>query len=83
MFALSDLKHTRVYQEALEEGEAKGRQQGEARLVLRLLTRKLGNLPPAIQNTIQHLSTEQLEDLGETLLDFVSIAELNRWLAEY
>jgi len=90
MFALSDLKQTRVYQEALEEGkqegeargEAKGRQQGEARLALRLLTRKLGNLPPATQNTIQQLPTEQIENLGEALLDFASIIDLDRWLVE-
>ena len=37
MLGLSDLKQTRVYQEALEE---------EARsLVLRILTRKLGEIP--------------------------------------
>jgi predicted transposase/invertase (TIGR01784 family) len=29
MFNLSDLKNTRVYQEALEEGREEGRQQGE------------------------------------------------------
>ncbi len=29
MFGLSELKQTRVYQEALEEGERKGEQKGE------------------------------------------------------
>ncbi len=36
MLGLSELKQTRVYQEALQEGEAV--------IVVRLLTRRLGNL---------------------------------------
>ena len=55
-------------------------QQGEAKVVLRQLKRRFGQLPPHITETIQKLSVEKLEDLGEALLDFESQADLINWL---
>ncbi|MCA2660135.1 MAG: DUF4351 domain-containing protein, partial [Microcystis sp. M049S2] len=66
--------------EGIQEGEAIGLQKGEANLVLRLLKRRFGELPPHITETIQKLTVEQLEDLGEALLDFESQADLINWL---
>lgn len=60
MFNLTDLKQTRVYQEAFAEGN----QQGEANLVLRLLNRILGKTSPILIEQIRGLSVEQLENLG-------------------
>ncbi|MDJ0559592.1 MAG: DUF4351 domain-containing protein, partial [Microcystis sp. M53599_WE4] len=65
---------------AIQQEEAIGLQQGEAKLVLRLLKRRFGELPPHITETIQKLSVEKLEDLGEALLDFDSQADLINWL---
>lgn len=48
--------------------------------MLRLLKRRFGELPPHITETIQKLSVEKLEDLGEALLDFESQADLINWL---
>lgn len=81
MFNLSDLKQTRVYQEALAEGEEIGRQR-EISLVLRLLTRRLGQISSLLIEQIQELSVEQLENLGEALLDFSNEEDLRQWLAE-
>ncbi|MFM6404524.1 MAG: DUF4351 domain-containing protein, partial [Microcystis sp.] len=55
-------------------------QQGETKVVLRQLKRRFGELPPNITETIQKLSVEKLEDLGEALLDFESQADLINWL---
>ena len=49
-------------------------------LVLRLLTRKVGELPEDVRQIVETLSLEELENLGEALLDFTSIADLQRWL---
>jgi hypothetical protein len=65
---------------AIQQGEAIGLQKGEANLVLRLLKRRFGELPPHITETIQKLSVEKLEDLGEALLDFETQADLINWL---
>jgi hypothetical protein len=68
-----------------QRGEVKGKTQGrveEARsLVIRLLTRKLGNVSPTLLAKIEALPLERLELLGEDLLDFTSIANLEQWLA--
>jgi predicted transposase YdaD len=84
MFTLSDLKQTRVYQDALLEGKQEGRQEGEQQkaqsLVLRLLTRRLGKLDGRYTKAIEKLEIAQLDELAEALLDFVNISELDRWL---
>ncbi|MBE8994306.1 DUF4351 domain-containing protein [Microcystis aeruginosa] len=65
---------------AIQKGRIEGIQQGEANLVLRLLNRRFGELPPHITETIQKLSVEKLEDLAEALLDFNIQADLINWL---
>jgi len=76
MFLLTDIKQTRVYQEARQEGR-----QVEASLMLkRLLSKRFGKLNDRRLEAIDSLSLEQLEDLGEALLDFTDIAELDSWL---
>jgi predicted transposase YdaD len=90
MFGLSEFKQTRVYQEALEEGEQRGEQRGEqtgaireARsLVLRQLSRRVGTLPPSAETQVQALAPPQLEALGEALLDFTQLDDLTNWLQE-
>ncbi len=73
-----------MYREAKAEGEEigvqRGRQEGERSLVLRLLTRRVGELPEALRSPLDSLSLEQLESLGEALLDFSTIADLEHWL---
>ncbi len=75
MFELADLKKTKVYQEALTEEAVK--------LVLRLLNRRLGEVPQSLTEQISGLSVELLEDLGEALLDFTSETDLRQWLEQH
>ena len=44
----ADFRQTRVYQEVLAEGREEGRQEAEAMLLIRLLSRRLGSLSEAI-----------------------------------
>jgi predicted transposase/invertase (TIGR01784 family) len=76
MFLLSDIKQTRVYQEARQEGE----QAGEVRLVLRLLSKRFGEIDDRRIQVINSLTLEQLDNLGEALLDFGELADLDNWL---
>jgi predicted transposase/invertase (TIGR01784 family) len=87
-----ELQQTRVYQEAKAEGEIKGEARGEARglergrtegeqaLVFKQLTRKLGKIEPEIQARVNRLTIEQIESLGEDLLDFTLMGDLLAWL---
>lgn len=72
------LKETRVYREIKEEG----REEGQRSLILRQLTRRVGELSQEVRSQVEALSLEQLEDLGEALLDFTSLDDLQNWLAE-
>ena len=78
------LKETRVYreikQEGREEGREQGREEGERKIILRLLTRRVGELPQEVRQRVESLSLEQLENLGEALLDFTSMADFQAWL---
>jgi predicted transposase YdaD len=75
------MKESVVYQDILGQGEIKGTQKGEANLVLKLLNRRLGDIPVNLTEQIREMSVEQLENLGEALLDFQSLEALVDWLA--
>jgi predicted transposase YdaD len=84
------MRESVIYQEIIQEGLAEGRQQGlqqgkqqeAASLALRLLSRRLGAVDPALQDQIQQLSVEQVEDLVEAVLDFSQSEDLNAWLRQ-
>ena len=67
-----ELQQTRVYQEAKADGEKI--------VVTKMLDRKLGNITPEVRLRVNSLSIEQLESLGEALLDFGQISDLIGWL---
>jgi Domain of unknown function (DUF4351) len=50
-------------------------------MVVRLLNRRLGEVPAQYLTQIQQLTVMQLEDLGEALLDFTTVADLDSWLS--
>jgi predicted transposase/invertase (TIGR01784 family) len=82
------MRESVIYQDILAEGEAKGEARGldrglqqERGLVLRQLTKKLGNLTPKIQAQVSSLSIEKVEALGEALLDFTGMPDLVDWLS--
>ena len=66
--------------EGKEEGLQQGLQQGESALILRLLKRRIGSVDEALATQIQGLAIEQLEALGEALLDFTESNDLVLWL---
>ncbi len=70
------LEESRVYQDAKVEGRI---EEGRS-LVIRLLNRKVGKLSQPLLTKIEELSLEQLEELGEALLNFSSLINLEQWL---
>ncbi|MEG4111399.1 DUF4351 domain-containing protein [Microcoleus sp. Pol12B3] len=54
--------------------------QGKVTLIVRQLERSVGVLSPEIKTSIAELSAQQLENLGEELLDFASVSDLTTWL---
>ncbi|MBF0427900.1 MAG: DUF4351 domain-containing protein [Magnetococcales bacterium] len=56
-----------------EEGQKEGREEGEAKIILRQLTRRFGPLPSAIQEKIAQANAESLELWGDRVLDADSL----------
>ena len=76
------MRESVIYQDIRESGKAQGRREEAVSLILRLLNRRLGEISPTLDQQIQELSLEQLETLGEALLDFTSLTDLTTWLSE-
>jgi hypothetical protein len=55
-------------------------ERGEQQLIIRQLNRRIGEIESSFIDTIRTLTIEQLELLGEALLDFSSITDLEQWL---
>jgi len=85
------MRESVIYQDIRESGKAQGREEGreEGRreeavsLILRLLNRRLGEISSTLSQQIQELSLEQLETLGEALLDFTSLTDLTTGLYQF
>jgi predicted transposase YdaD len=69
-----------IYQEWREEFLQEGEERGERSLILRQLTRRIGEVAPEMRTQIQSLSLTQLESLGEALLDFTGADDLSEWM---
>ena len=66
-----------------EEGLKRGLEQGlerEQQLIIKLLHRRLGGIEPRLMELIYELTFDELDSLGEALLDFVSSNDLEQWL---
>ena len=87
---LTPLEETRAYKELVSKGQIMGEARGEARgrqreaqLVLRQLQRRIGPVSKTQQARIIALPIDDLETLGEALLDFTDTADLAAWLARH
>jgi hypothetical protein len=69
------------FERGIEQGIERGRQEEGRSLILRLLNRRVGSMPEEVQSQVEALSLSQLEALGEALLDFTSLADLQDCLA--
>jgi hypothetical protein len=63
-------------EQKLHEGEQKGLQGGKTELLSRLLTRRFGSLPPAIQARIQQAAVAQIDDWFDRGMDAQTLDEV-------
>ncbi|MGJ0607010.1 Rpn family recombination-promoting nuclease/putative transposase [Cylindrospermopsis raciborskii] len=69
-------------QEGELRGEQRGRQEGQRKIILLLLNHKFDGIELPVVERINRLSLEQLEAMGESLLDFKQISDLEAWLKD-
>jgi predicted transposase YdaD len=71
------LERSRAYREIKQEGI----EQATFNLVIRLLTKRFGELSAEIRSSISALPLPVMENLSEALLDFTNLNDLQIWLA--
>ncbi|MEG3930687.1 MULTISPECIES: Rpn family recombination-promoting nuclease/putative transposase [unclassified Microcoleus] len=83
LFRKETMRGSVIYQEIREDGLLEGRKNEALSFLSRLLIRRIGTIAPETTEQIQTLSVEELEDLGEALLDFSEASDLTNWLNEH
>ena len=74
-----------LFHQQQEQAKQQGRQEAEQReqgLIIRQLNRRIGEIDPLLIERVRGLSIDKLEELGEALLDFSVISDLETWLAQ-
>jgi Domain of unknown function (DUF4351) len=77
---------SQAYLEWEQQTEQQGLQQGlqrERSLVVRQLNRRVGVEPKDLETQISSLTLDELEGLGNALLDFTSFSDLEVWLQSH
>ncbi len=74
-----DLEDTVFYKEVF----GLGREEGQMDVLMRLLSRRCGDLSTDQQRQLKSLSIEQRDSLFEALLDFSGMSDLEQWLATH
>lgn len=67
---------------AITKALKQGIKKGQLALIMRQLQRRVGQVFPEIESRIDRLSVEQLENLGDALIDFNNVSDLTDWLTE-
>ncbi|WP_083782460.1 DUF4351 domain-containing protein [Nostoc punctiforme] len=68
------MKESVIYQDIVQKEAFK--------LISCLLKRRFGDIAGSLGEQVRNLSAEQLENLGEDLLDFSEVADLVAWLEQ-
>lgn len=66
-----------------EEGIQTGKQEGKEELLILQLKRSFGSISAEMTARLNHLSSDQLNELGEDVFDFKTSADLETWLSRH
>ncbi len=71
---------TNLLTSTTQANQQQGAEREALSLVFRLLKRRVGDLNPDLEAQVRRLPVNQVEDLGEALLDFNNEEDLKNWL---
>ena len=66
----------------LQYEREEGRHEGKVETLSMLLQHRFSTMPDHVTKGLDKLSTDQLNDLLKSMLDFTSLSDLENWLAE-
>jgi hypothetical protein len=69
-----------LFIETIQAAEQQAKIEEVQALILRLLKRRVGEVPIELKTQVKALPLERLEELGEALLDFTGVVDLERFL---
>ncbi len=75
-----DTKEAEKMMEITTSWERKGRVEGQADLLIRLLHKKFTNIPPEMENQVKALPAEKLQQLAEAIFDLETIEDVKGFL---
>ena len=61
----------RLIQEGFEEGKAS--------LLMKLINKRFGRIPPALEHKLRAAKPEVVDQFGESLFDFQSLEDVEKW----
>jgi predicted transposase/invertase (TIGR01784 family) len=71
----------RGMQQGMQQGMFHGRQEGRKQLLLRQMTRHIGEVPSNVLALVDKLTADELDDLGEAMFDLNTYAEVEAWFS--
>ena len=69
--------------EIVTSWERKGMHEGKEGIITRIIRKRFGSVSTEIEKRLNALSTDELDTLGEDLLDFTSPTDLETWLSRH
>ncbi len=75
------MRESVIYQDILQQGKQQGKQEEALSLVLRLVSRRFGEVDSSLREQVRVLSVEQLESLAEALFNMSELTDLVAWLS--
>ncbi len=73
----------RLRQEGRQEGFQKGIGFGQAQLLLKLLKKRFGYLSPVLEKTLNESGVDVLDRFGESIFDFESLEDAEKWWEDF
>jgi hypothetical protein len=62
-----------------EEGRFEGISQGKEQILARMIRKRFANISPELFAALEHLTSEELDEISEELFDFADVGALERW----
>ena len=69
--------------DAIDVAREQATKTAQISLILRQMVKRLGKIEPQTENSIRQLSIQELENLGDAVLDFKNMSDLTAWLQTY
>ena len=70
-------------QYAEQQGEQRGRLEGQLDMLTGQMTRRIGEIPASVMARMKGLSTSQLNDLAQALFDVTSYDDIEAWFSRH